>query len=494
MMRPFIAYYFWEMQTKVWWGFLIFLCFYCFKVRQGFEGEWSLYVLTIITDPFLLIYVMTLIFMHSAAQLYREPLMVEMIRIRFFYRMILAKWLAAIRFSLLFVGTKVLIVSLFSVGLDNGFTWKGTMDESFRAFLIESYQSPLHALVYTIAFMVLGYSFIGCTFVTIDHYFSKKIAYGLILLNYIVMILAFKMPWMEVLTYISLNRFVILHHNFASNYTWQGTLLIVLVGFVMQFIILKKWWYTGELLSKGQPIVRQGIFHYYGRILFAKQSLIIWLVGLTVMITMKASTREETLQDFITRFFYGYSNGEVHIFTWIEQLVYVGVPLYLFAAFMQQWLVKRDWPLYIRIYSKKQWIQAFMLLIGLYAVSYVLLTLVLIGVAGILFDKLLFIDASELLYIVGMKTLEIGLLLGILFFLFIVTDRVLLAFSGIPLLFVVNYLSPAWTSFNVAGIGQLARVEEMNQSMVEMGFAGIFYIVILISLIGCSYKKYFKGG
>lgn len=449
-------------------------------------------MLTLLTDPYLLIYVMTLIFMHSAAQLYREPLMVELIRMRYFYRMMLAKWLAVVSFSVLFVGTMVLIVGLFSIGLESGFTWKGTMHESFRTFLIESYQSPVLAMVYTITFMVFGYSFVGCTFVTIAHYFSRKIAYGFILVNYVVMILAFKMPWIEVITYISLNRFIILHHNFASAFTWQGTLSIVVIGFVVQFVLVKKWWYTGELLSKGEPVVRQGLFYYYWRILFARQSLIIWLVGLSVLIMMKASNHEETLQDFIVRFFYGYSNGEVHIFTWLEQLVYVGLPLYLFAAFMQGWLVKRDWPLYIRMHSKKQWIQALMLLIGMYTVSYVLLTFVLIGVAGLLFDKSLVIDASEIVYIVGMKILEIGLLLGIVFFLFIVTNRVMLAFLGILLLFVLNYLPLAWTSFNIAGIGQLARVEEMNRSMLEMGFAGVFYLIILVGLIGYSYRKYFR--
>lgn len=450
-------------------------------------------MLKLLTDPFLLVYVMTLIFMHSAAQLYREPLMVELIRMRHFYRMMLAKWLAAVYFSMLFVGTMVLIVGLFSIGLHSGFTWQGSMHESFRALLIESYPSPLHAIVYTIAFMVLGYSFIGCTFVTIAHYFSRKIAYGFILINYVVMILAFKMPWVELLPFISLNRFVILHHHFGSDFTWQGTLLIVCIGFVVQFVLVKKWWYTGELLSKGEPVVRQGVFHYYGRILFTRQSLFIWLVGLTVLIMMKALNREETLQDFIARFFYGYSNGEVHVFTWLEQLVYVGLPLYLFATFMQGWLVKRDWPLYIRMHSKKQWIQALMLLIGLYTVSYVLLTIVLIGVAGLLFDKSLVIDASELLYIIGLKTLEIGLLLGLLLFLFIVTNRVMLAFSGILLLFVLNYLPFEWTSFNVAGLGQLGRVDEMNRSMLEMGFAGVFYVVMLGGLIGCSYQKYFTG-
>lgn len=493
-MKPIILYYFWQMQTKLWWCFLIFVCFYCFKERQGFEGEWSLYTLKLLTDSFLLVYVTTLIFIYCAAQLYRKPLTIELIRLRCFYRIILAKWFAVLGFTVLFVGSIVLIVGMFSLGLDNGFAWKGIIDESLRAFLIESYSSPLRGIIYTITFMVLGYSFIGCTFVTTAHYFSRKITYGFILVNYIVMILAFKMPWIEVLTHISWSRFIILHHNFSNDYTWQGTLLIVFIGFVVQFVCVKKWWYTGELLSNGTPIVRQGIFHYYGRILFARHSLIIWLVGLTVMITMKASNREETLQEFIVRFFYGYSNGEVHIFTWLEQLVYVGIPLYLFAAFMQEWLVKRDWPLYIRLHIKKQWIQAFMIIIGLYAVSYVLLTFTLIGVAGILFDKSLVIDVGESLYIVGMKILEIGLLLGILFLFFIITNRVILAFSGIVFLFVLNYLSLTWTSFNIAGIGQLARVQEMNQTMLEMCSVGIFYTVTLVGVIRFLYRKYFERG
>lgn len=490
-MKPFILYYFGQMQTKIWWAFLVFIGFYCLVERQQYEGEWSVFILKVLTDQYLIIYLMTPVFIQCVSYVYREPYMVEVVRVRKFYRMMLAKWIAVASFSTVFVVSILMIASLFGIGLDVSSTWDGTINDEFKALLMEIFHSPNEGVLITTSFLVLGYTFIGCTFVTVAHYFSRKGAYGFVIVSYLVMIIAFKMPWLELLTHISISRFIILHHNFAGSFSLQGTLFIVVFGLLVQFVLVKKWWYTSGFIKTRQPVLGKGMFRYYARILFARRSMIIWLVSLLVIVTMKASWPHETLQDFIVRFFYGYPNGNIHPFTWLEQLIYIGIPVYLFAVFLQGWLVKRDWPLYIRMRDKRRLVYAILSLIGLYALVYVLLTFVLIVGGSALFDKKFVVDGGPLLYVLCMKMLEISMLLGLMFLLFVLTNRVTLAFISIIGLFVLNYLPFQWTNFNLAGIGQLARIEEM--SMFGMIVIGVSYLVIITVFISYSNKKYFQG-
>lgn len=481
------------MVTKFWAGFLILLSILCLAKRQQYEGNGSVFVLMVLTDHYLIIFLMTPVFLHCISQIYREPHMVELIRVRKFYRVILAKWMAVVIFSVLFVVSIITVASLMTIGLDFHSNWVGTISNDLKTYLMETFRSPKDGIVLTMSFTILGYSFVGCTFVTAAHYFSRKGTYAIVVASYLVMIISFKMPWMDILKQISMSRIIILHHNFTGSFTWQETLFIMITGILLQIVIMKKWWYVGELKRGRSLVLRKGLFRYYGRILFAKDPMIIWLAGLILLVAMKASDREETLQYFIVRLFYGYRIGDIHPFTWLEQLIYVGIPVYLFATFMQSWLVKRDWQLYIRTRYKRRWIQAILLLMGLYAFSYVLLTFLLIFGATVLFDKVFVIDGGQLAYLLSMKTLEIVLLLGLLFLLFVMTNKVILSFLFIMGLYVINYLPFEWTSYNVAGIGQLARIEEMNQSMLGMIAVGFSYLVVLMISISCTYKRYFVG-
>ncbi|WP_217642358.1 hypothetical protein [Bacillus sp. OK048] len=466
------------------------MAIFCFAERQRFEGNGQLFIIKLLTDHYFIIFLMTPIFIQCVSQVVNEARMVELIRVRRYYYLTLAKWSATILFTMVFVASVCAVTALMSIGLSFNNEWTGTIDEELAAYLIATFQSPFEAILSTSCFMLVGYSFVGCTFITASHFFSRKGAYIFIVASYVLMILAFKIVWIDWLKYISMSRFIILHHNFTWKFTWQETLLIVMIGIVVQFILIKKWRYKGKLLQIGEQVVGKGLFRYYARILFARQQMIIWFVGLLVLIVMKASRYEETLQDFIVRFFYGYMNGEVHLFTWLEQLIYVGIPIYLFAVFMQGWFVKRDWPLYMRVRSKRHWIQAVVSLMGLYVMSYVLLTLLLIISVSVLLDKPFVIDGGQLAYIFGMKVLEIGALMGLMLLLFIMTNNVTLAFLCILGLFILNFFPFAWTNYNVAGIGQLARMVEMNQSMLVSGFS---YLASVFIVISCFYKKYFAG-
>ena len=483
-------FYFKQTLTKFLGAFLLLFSILCVAERQQFEGNGQLFIIKLLTDHYFIIFLMTPIFIQCISKIMKEARMVELIRVRHYYYLTLAKWFAAMLFTVAFVTSVFAVAILMSTGLTFHNEWQGTIDEELAAYLIATFQSPLAAIISTSCFMLVGYSFVGCTFITVWHFLSRKGAYIFIVASYLFMILAFKIVWIDWLKYFSMSRFIILHHNFTSKFTWQGTLLIVVTGILLQYILIRKYRYKDKLLQIGWPTIGKGLFRYYARILFARKPMIIWSVGILVLIVMKVSTDEETLQDFIVRFFYGYMNGEVHLFTWLEQLIYVGIPIYLFAVFVQVWFVKRDWPLYMRVRSKRHWIQTVVSLMWLYVMSYVLLTLLLIISVSVLLDKPFVFDSVQLIYLFSMKVFEIGALIGLIFLLFILTNNVTFAFLCILGLFILNFFSFAWTNYNLAGIGQLARVDAMNHSMLVSGFSYLAIVFICISLF---YKKYFAG-
>lgn len=483
-------FYFKQTLTKFWGAFLLLFIVLCVAERQQFVGNGQLFIVKLLTDHYFIIFLMTPIFIQCLSKIMKEARMVELIRIRHYYNLALARWFAVMLFTVVFVTSVFAIAALMSIGLAFNNEWQGTLDEELMAYLIATFQSPLEALISTSYFMIVGYSFVGCTFITISHFLSQKGTYILIVASYLLMILAFKVVWIDWLKYFSMSRFIILHHNFTPKFTWQGTLLIVMMSIIVQYIFMKKWRYKDKVLQIGWTTSGTGLFWYYARILFARKSMIIWFVWLLILIMVKASTSEETVQNFIVRFFYGYTNGEVHLFTWLEQLIYVGIPIYLFAVFIQGWFVKRDWMLYIRIRSKQHWIQTVVFLIGLYVMSYVLLTLLLIISVSFFLDKNFVFDSIQLIYLFSMKVLEIGALIGLMFLLFILTNNVTLAFLCILGLFVLNFFSFVWTNYNLAGIGQLARIDTMNHSMFVSGFS---YLAILFICMSLFYKNYFTG-
>lgn len=489
-MQQLILFYSKQMFTKFLGAFLLLFIIFGLAERQIFDGNGQLLIIKLLTNHYFIIFLMTPIYIQCVSQVIKEARMVEMIRVRHYYYLTLAKWFATLLFTILFVASVCAVTVLVSLGLEYSNEWEGAIDQELAAYLIATFQNPFEAILLTSCFMLAGYSFVGCTFLTVSHFLSQKGTYIFISASYLFSILAFKLVWIDWLDYFSMSRFIILHHNFTPKFTWQGTLSIVIIGIVLQFALITKWSYTEGLLRKWKPVVRNRLFPYYVRILFAKRPMIIWLVGLLLLLLMKASMFDETLQGFIVRFFYGYKNDDVHLLMWLEQLIYVGIPIYLFAVFMQEWLVKRDWAVYMRVRTKSRWIQAILSLITLYVFTYVLLTFLLIVSVSILFNQPFVIDGGQVAYVLSMKMLEIGTLMGLVFLLFILTNKVTLSFICIMGLFFMNFFSFAWTNYNVAGIGQLARVDENSQSMLAIG---VSYLVLVLIFISCFYKRYFTG-
>jgi hypothetical protein len=460
--------------------------------RETYQGNFSLFVLHLITDHYVIIFIMTPFFFLCVSKLYSKPIMVELIRMKKFYRFMLTKWLAITLFSFLFVGIIAAISITVSIGLPLRNDWNNSsMDADMMQYYMSTFSNPLQGVSYTLLFLVAGYSFIGCTFVTMAHFFSRKATYFCIVFLYIIMILAIKVSWVGNVPFVTINRYIVLHHNFTGDYSlWWTIIAMVIISFLQVFSILRFWYWSPAHSKK----LKKGFFFYFTRIIWTRKLVFIWCLSIVILAVSKAAFRVETLNDYFMRFYYGLPLGSMHVMTWLEQMIYIGTPIYTFSMFLQTWCYPRDMTVFMRIRKKSIWGTVVLGHIFLLAVIYVILSVTILLLIGTLFDKGLMIDWHLFEYIVLIKILELCCMMTILFTLFIVTNRVTLSFLATMSLYLINVFPVKWLSYNVAGIGQLARIEEMGRTPLEMASISFIVLVCLISIIKWKTNKYFERG
>ncbi|MGE7924406.1 hypothetical protein ACQKND_14575 [Viridibacillus arvi] len=460
--------------------------------RKTYQGNFSLYVLHLITDHYVIIFIMTPVFFLCVSKLYSKPNMVELIRMKKFYRFILTKWLATTLFSFMFVGIIAMISITVSIGLPLRNDWNNSsLDADMMKYYISTFSNPLQGVLYTVLFLVAGYSFIGCTFVTMAHFFSRKATYFCIGFLYIIMILSIKVSWVGNIPFVTINRYIVLHHNFTGDYVlWVTIMAMVILSFLQIFSILRFWYWSPAHSKK----LEKGLFFYFTRIIWTRKLVSIWCTSIIILAVSKAAFSEETLNNYFIRFFYGLPLGSMHVMTWLEQMIYIGTPIYTFSMFLQTWCYPRDMTVFMRIRKKSIWRTVVLGHILLLAVIYVILSVTILLIIGILFDKGLMIDWNLSIYIVLIKTLELCCMMTILFTLFIVTNRVTLSFLATMSLYLINIFPVSWLSYNVAGVGQLARIEEMGRTMLEMASISFIVLICMICIIKLKTYKYFERG
>lgn len=459
--------------------------------RRTYDGNFILFVLHLITDHYIIIFIMTPVFFLCVSKLYSKPRLVELIRMKKFYRFMVAKWLAITLFSFLFVGIIVVISIIISIGLPLRNDWYSSLDADMMQYYMSTFGSPLQGVFYTVLFLVAGYSFIGCIFITMAHFFSRKATYFCIGILYIIMILSIKVTWVENIPFISINRYIVLHHNFTGDYSLWWTIIAMVILSLLQTFSIIRFWYWSPAHSKK---LKKGLFFYFTRILWTPKLLLIWCTSIVILAVTKAAFAEKALNDYFIRFFYGLPLGSMHVMTWLEQMIYIGAPIYTFSMFLQSWCYPRNMPLFMRIRKKSIWGTVVLRHTLLLAVVYVILSVAILLVIGLFFDKSLMIDGYLLTYIILIKILELCCMLTILFLLFIVTNRVTLSFLVTMSLYLINVFPVNWLSYNVAGIGQLARIEEMGRTMLEMTSISFIVLVCITIIIKLNTYKYFERG
>lgn len=462
------------------------------------------FVLKGLTDHYFIIYCFMPIFLLTILRNLQEESPSVLIRFKRFSHYFFSKCLAVVIYAVIFVSIQVLIILIIGSGLplENTYVYtsgvEGELVEVFKA----KYASPTLAVFSVLIFMIIGLGFIGISIMTIFHFFQRKVVITMILFSYVVMSLSIKISFLHWLPILGINRYVILHHNFLiANGTWLVAIEMGLL-FLIQ-VTLVRWFWFKQLTLKIQ--VPKGMMFYYTRALWTTKNFIIMFLVLSSLVLYKSIlSGEETTQDLFVRFFYGLEPGSVHLLTFIEHLIYSCTPLYLFSVFLEKWCSPTSFHLNSRAKKKKTILSSILLTGFLFHVVYVVLSYILLFIVGVASNKSVVgntvllsqgITSNDFLAFGLWKIGEFTVLFLLLFFVFLRTKNVTIAFLSILVLHVVNLLPSTIFLYNPVGFVSIARLgwrESVTTfSWLEVSLFLFIVIGLLFVLVNYSYKRYF---
>lgn len=474
--------------------------------RQVTSDSYEVFVLRMLTDHYLLIYCMTPIFLLSFFRNLQEDTSFLIIRFRKFSRYFYVKWLAILIFAILFVLLQMIIVLIMGTGLplENVFPTASTAENELMSYFSTFFSSPVVAIFSVSLYMMAGLAFVGMSILTIFHFFNRRVVTVFILFAYGIMALSIKITGLGNLPFLTINRYIILHHNFEveNGILWTITGMIVL--FIIQVVLIQFAWY--KKISIFWNVKIKGLFFYYARALWTRKNILLLLVIL-VMLTIWKSTAgiEESVQDYVIRFFYGSEIGSFHLITFLEQIIYYGTPLYLFAIFIERWCTDDNMHVYIRTRKKKTWLSSIISNGLIFHIIYFSLSFVLLFIMGVLTDKSWFTHTIQIsenlqydvwLIFICLKILEFSVLFLIFILLFILLKNVTVAYLIVMSMHGFSLIPVIFSSYNPAGLVTVARLQVLDGSIgITLTQALVILIVefiLLLVLVSLSYKRYFN--
>ncbi|KAB8137734.1 hypothetical protein F9U64_07975 [Gracilibacillus oryzae] len=223
---------------------IIIFLLYSYAERQETNETYEIYLLRVLTYYHLLIFCMIPVFLLSIYRNLSDDLSYVLIRFTKFASYFYTKWLGIFMFSAFFVALQVITVCLVGIGLPIGNYFSESLpaaDTLFQTFK-NSFSTPLATLIYSSVYMVAGLSFVGITITTLYHFFDRRFVVILIMFVYLVMIVGLKIEAIGNLPFITMNRYIILHHNIImpNGVLWSITGMISLT-FIQSIIIQKAW-------------------------------------------------------------------------------------------------------------------------------------------------------------------------------------------------------------------------------------------------------------
>ncbi|WP_332699096.1 hypothetical protein [Halalkalibacter lacteus] len=483
----------------------VILILFSIVERQGTFDNYEVFVLRMLTEHYLLIYCMTPIFLLSIFRNLEEDTPFLLIRCRNFTSYFYTKWLAISIYAILFVLLQIIIVVIMGIGLPQGNVYPlNSSSENELFYYFEAVLStPLLATISSSVYMMVGLATVGVSILTIFHFFDRRVVTVMVLLAYGIMAISIKIPTIGSLPFITLNRYIILHHNFAmeNGVLWSVTGMIVLV--YVQIICIRFTW--SRKLSLSWKVTGKGLFYYYAQALWTRKIILLLCVIVGILTIWKAMNgMEESLQDYILRFFYGQEIGNFHLLTFLEQLIYYGTPLYLFALFIETWCSDDNLPVFMRIKQKKKWLFAIVLNGLIFHIIYIILTFAFLFIFYYLSNKTWIahtIQISENIQMsiwpifICLKILEFSALFFMFFLLFIWLKNVTASYLIVMAMHALNIVPNMLLSYNPAGLATIARLEILEGS-TGIPLSGAFTVLILgfsllLIFISRSYKRFF---
>lgn len=474
--------------------------------RRSTSDTYEIFILDMLTEHYFIIYCMTPLFLLSIFRNTEEDMHFLLIRCRNFTRYFYTKWLSVAIYATLFVLIQFIIVVIIGIGLphENVFNVNSSVANELFDYFEAIFTTPIMAAISSSVYMMVGLTFVGMSILTIFHFLGRRMVTVIVLLAYGIMAMSIKIPTLGSLSFITLNRYIILHHNFTmeNGVLWSVAGMVVLV--IIQILCIRFAWY--RKFSLGWSVARKGLFFYFAHALWTRKTILVLCgsVGiLTIWKVMNGS--EESLQDYILRFFYGQEIGNFHFLTFLEQLIYYGTPLYVLALFTETWCSGDNLPVFIRIKQKKKWLFAILSNGLIFHIVYIGLTFALLFLCGLLTDKTWIahtiqipenIQMSIWPIFICLKIMEGSVLFFTFFLLFTWLKNVTSAYLIVMATHALSIGSHALLSYNPAGLVTIARLQilenstgiPLNQAFTVLTLGFILQLVFIIR----SYKRFFN--
>lgn len=474
--------------------------------RQSTLDTYEMFILHMLTEHYLIIYCMTPIFLLSICRNLEEDTPFLLVRCRNFTQYFYTKWLAVSIYAILFVLFQIIIVVIMGIGLPHGNVYPVNSSGQYELFYYFEtiFSTPIMSAVSSSVYMMVGLAFVGMTILTIFHFFDRRVVTVLILLAYGIMAISIKIPALGSLPFITLNRYIILHHNFTMKNGVLWSIIGMIVLLIIQVLCIRFAWY--RKISLSWNVARKGLFYYYARALWTRKNILL-LCGIVGILTMWKAMNgpEESYQDYFIRFFYGQKIGSFHLITFLEQLIYYGTPLYLFAIFIETWCSDDNLPIFIRIKQKKKWLFAIVSNGLIIQIIYIALTFVLLFICALLTNKAWLthtIPISESIHtsiwfvFIFLKIIELSILFLMFFLIFIWLKNVTATYLIVMAMHALNIVPSALLSYNAAGLITMARLQILEGSIgisLSKAFAVLLFgSILLLVVISRSYKRFFN--
>lgn len=486
--------------------FLLFGCFlFGFTERQATRLSYEQFVLNMVAEHYYLTYFMIPVFLLYIYISLEEGMDYVLVRGRYYWHYFLAKASAFLLNVIGFVGIQLVTIMLLGIGLrkDNSFWLSGDIhfgiEELFIAYA-KHFNTPLLASIMASAYMIIGLTVLSIVFLLLHHFLEKKTVSIVMITLYFFMTLGLKIPGLNGIPFLFMDNYIILHHNFTSNGKIIMSLMSMLILLIGTGILVKCFWRKRPKWT--MKLQKRGITFYYARYVFTEKNILIMLAVLSFISIWKLVNlsvfQDATAEDFFLSMFYGHGVDGFQMIGFIEMLILNGVPLYLFAIFVETINNEQNLGLTIRMKYKQNWTRAIFRIgvsfIAMYVTLMVVFGIVLAMMKGLPMDGFI----GFVLEVSTLKFLDITFQLLLFLLLFIWKRNVTMAFlivlgSNAIILFPV-----AWVIYLPTGLSSMAR------SSLILGEEGLPFkigaLILAICVLGqwlyikfIAYKKVLGG-
>lgn len=487
--------------AKIWIAVVVFSMFvlYIIPNARHFNISYYEFILIALNDHYYILYFMTITFIFFIFKLIKNNEEILLIRTKKYINFFTAQIISLILISILFVLLHLIIVMIIGYGLkmQNAFTLDNSVLNRFEIIKIYNsyYNTPITGIAISTAYMISGLIFLGTLIMFIKNYIKAKSTIIGVIVIYLLMLFSIRTEIDNIVPYVFINNYIILHHSFVVlNKSYYMLLICELFLIVSILILIRYFWYKRISFNK-YSVLGKSINKIYLSNLFSRKNLLI-IITLTLILVLSVIFRYDnlTFNDLLLLQFYGHGIGYFRLIDFLMLIIYNGIPIYLLCCFLDEESRGRSFSVTIRLKSKKKWIIAIVRSAFLFIFAYLLIsiicTIIISFITGMDFKgynytrelfltyNLKIINPYYLYFIIlSAKSIELLLYFMIIFTVFNYKKGVTISFASLQLAYCLYFFDIDFAKYLPVGMASLSRISEFA------GNKGIPYILVMAILI-----------